>query len=80
MIQLHKVCQSYHLRWRTILLWQQGCEWRNSRPRDYATTATPPEENYNDSWEGSGYDSKNNENETLTVTNAYTETPTEGGH
>jgi len=38
------------------------------------TTATPPEENYNDSWEGSGYDSKNNENETLTVTNAYTET------
>lgn len=44
------------------------------------TTATPPEENYNDSWEGSGYDSKNNENETLTVTNAYTETPTEGGH
>jgi len=43
------------------------------------TTATPPEENYNDSWEGSGYDSKNNENETLTVTNAYTETPTEGG-
>jgi LCP family protein required for cell wall assembly len=44
------------------------------------TTATPPEENYDDSWDGSDYDSKNNETETFTVTNVYTETPTEGGH